>query len=76
MSQECDVVYDLGHTALAFRSVFGTNVGIGSQGILMDGTEEQKQNYLPRIASGELVISFALTEPNAGSDAASLQTKA
>ncbi|WP_454765725.1 acyl-CoA dehydrogenase family protein [Cupriavidus campinensis] len=76
MSQECDVVYDLGHTALAFRSVFGTNVGIGSQGILMDGTEAQKQEYLPRIASGELIISFALTEPNAGSDAASLQTRA
>lgn len=76
MAQECDVVYDLGHTALAFRSVFGTNVGIGSQGILMDGTEAQKQEYLPKIASGELVISFALTEPNAGSDAASLQTKA
>ncbi|EHP41193.1 acyl-CoA dehydrogenase domain-containing protein [Cupriavidus basilensis OR16] len=76
MAQECDVVYDLGHTAFAFRSVFGTNVGIGSQGILMDGTEAQKQEYLPKIASGELVISFALTEPNAGSDAASLQTKA
>ncbi|KDP83782.1 acyl-CoA dehydrogenase family protein [Cupriavidus basilensis] len=76
MAQECDVVYDLGHTAFAFRSVFGTNVGIGSQGILMDGTEAQKQEYLPKIASGELVISFALTEPNAGSDAASLQTRA
>ncbi|KJK10536.1 acyl-CoA dehydrogenase [Burkholderiaceae bacterium 16] len=76
MAQECDVVYDLGHTAFAFRSVFGTNVGIGSQGILMDGTEAQKQEYLPKIASGELVISFALTEPNAGSDAASLQSKA
>lgn len=76
MAQECDVVYDLGHTAFAFRSVFGTNVGIGSQGILMDGTEAQKQDYLPRIASGDLIISFALTEPNAGSDAASLQTRA
>ncbi|WP_042880394.1 acyl-CoA dehydrogenase family protein [Cupriavidus necator] len=76
MAQECDVAYDLGHTAFAFRSVFGTNVGIGSQGILMDGTEAQKQDYLPRIASGDLIISFALTEPNAGSDAASLQTKA
>jgi len=76
MGQECDVVYDLGHTAFAFRSVFGTNVGIGSQGILMDGTEEQKQSWLPRIASGEVIISFALTEPGAGSDAASLQTKA
>ncbi|MDS1140249.1 acyl-CoA dehydrogenase family protein [Pusillimonas sp. SM2304] len=76
MAQECDVVYDLGHTSFAFRSVFGTNVGIGSQGILMDGTEEQKQAWLPRIASGEVIISFALTEPGAGSDAASLQTKA
>lgn len=76
MVQECEVAYDLGHTALAFRSVFGTNVGIGSQGILMDGTDAQKADYLPRIASGELIISFALTEPNAGSDAASLQTRA
>src|SRR5690606_12284903 len=56
MSQECDIAYDLGHTAFAFRSVFGTNVGIGSQGILMDGTEEQKQAWLPRIASGEIII--------------------
>ncbi len=76
MAQECDVVYDLGHTAFAFRSVFGTNVGIGSQGILMDGTEAQKQDWLPRIASGEVIISFALTEPGAGSDAGSLQTRA
>ncbi|CBJ40307.1 putative butyryl-CoA dehydrogenase (plasmid) [Ralstonia solanacearum CMR15] len=76
MAQECEVVYDLGHTSFAFRSVFGTNVGIGSQGILMDGTEAQKAAYLPRIASGELIISFALTEPNAGSDAAALQTRA
>ncbi len=76
MAQECDVVYELGHTAFAFRSVFGTNVGIGSQGILMDGTPEQKAEWLPRIASGETIISFALTEPGAGSDAASLQAKA
>lgn len=76
MAQECEVAFDLGHTALAFRSVFGTNVGIGSQGILMDGTDAQKTDYLPRIASGELIISFALTEPNAGSDAAALQTRA
>lgn len=76
MSQECEVVYELGQTALAFRSVIGTNVGIGSQGILIDGTEEQKQYYLPRVASGELRMSFALTEPDAGSDAASLKTTA
>ena len=75
MQQECEVAYEMGHTAFAFRSVFGTNIGIGSQGILMDGTPEQKSDYLPRIASGELIISFALTEPDAGSDAASLKTR-
>lgn len=76
MAQECDVAYELGQTALAFRSAVGTNIGIGSQGILMDGTPAQKREYLPRIASGELVMSFALTEPDAGSDAASLKTRA
>lgn len=75
MAQECEVAYELGHTALAFRSVVGTNIGIGSQGILMDGTEAQKARYLPRIASGELIVSFALTEPDAGSDAAALKTR-
>jgi acyl-CoA dehydrogenase len=75
MAQECQVAFELGQTALAFRSVVGTNIGIGSQGILMDGTPAQKAEYLPRIASGDLVVSFALTEPNAGSDAASLQTR-
>ena len=75
MAQECEVAYELGHAALAFRSVAGTNIGIGSQGILMDGTAAQKAEYLPRIASGELIVSFALTEPDAGSDAASLKTK-
>ncbi|NYT26153.1 acyl-CoA dehydrogenase family protein [Alcaligenaceae bacterium] len=76
MAQECEVAYELGQTALAFRSLAGTNIGIGSQGILMDGTPEQKASYLPRIASGELIISFALTEPDAGSDAAALRTRA
>jgi acyl-CoA dehydrogenase len=75
MAQECEVAYELGQTALAFRSVVGTNIGIGSQGILMDGTDAQKAEYLPRIASGDLIVSFALTEPDAGSDAASLKTR-
>ena len=74
--QEVLVNYELGRTAPAFRSVFGTNVGIGSQGILMDGTPQQKAAYLPRVASGELVMSFALTEPDAGTDAAALKTRA
>lgn len=76
MAEEAEIAYELGQTALAFRSVFGTNVGIGSQGILIDGTEEQKREFLPRIASGEMIFSFALTEPEAGSDAASLRTSA
>ncbi len=76
MAEEAEIAYELGQTAFAFRSVFGTNVGIGSQGILIDGTEEQKREFLPRIASGEMIFSFALTEPEAGSDAASLRTSA
>jgi acyl-CoA dehydrogenase len=76
MAQECEVAFELGQTALAFRSVFGTNVGIGSQGILIDGTEAQKRDILPRVAAGDLVMSFALTEPGAGSDAAALATRA
>ena len=76
VSQEVLVNYELGRTAAAFRSVFGTNIGIGSQGILMDGTLEQKAEYLPKVASGELIMSFALTEPDSGTDAASLKTRA
>lgn len=75
MSQECRVAFEVGQTSLAFRSVFGTNVGIGSQGILMDGTEEQKRDILPRVATGELIMSFALTEADAGSDSAAVKTR-
>ncbi len=74
--EEARVAFELGWTSPAFRSVFGTNTGIGSQGILIDGTDEQKRTYLPRMASGELIASFCLTEPQSGSDAASLQTRA
>ncbi len=76
MSEEVRVVLELGWTSPAFRSVFGTNVGIGSQGIVIDGTDAQKAAWLPRLASGELIASFALTEPEAGSDAGSLRTSA
>jgi acyl-CoA dehydrogenase len=76
MSEEVRVALELGRTTPAFRSTFGTNVGIGSQGLVMAGTEEQKRQWLPRIASGEIVTSFALTEPGAGSDGASVQTRA
>ena len=76
MEEEVLVVLELTRTSPAFRSLIGTTVGIGSQGILFDGTEEQKQKYLPRMATGEIIASFALTEPEAGSDAASLRTTA
>ena len=76
MEDEARVAMEFGRTSPAFRSVFGSTVGIGSQGIVMDGTEAQKRAYLPRLASGELISSFCLTEPEAGSDAASLRTRA
>lgn len=76
MSEEAQVLFELCQTSPAFRSVHGTNNGIGSQGIVIDGTEEQQRKYLPRLAAGEIIASFALTEPSAGSDAASLKTTA
>lgn len=76
MSEEIAVARVFGHTSPAFRSAFGTNVGIGSQSLVIDGTIEQKQHYLPRMATGEIIGSFCLTEPDAGSDAASLRMTA
>lgn len=76
MEEECRIALEMGRTSPAFRSAFGTNVGIGSQGLVMFGTDEQKQKWLPKIASGEIITSFALTEPEAGSDSAAVRTKA
>ena len=76
METECLVAFELGKTSPAFRSVAGTNIGIGSQALVLFGTDAQKERWLPGIASGDLIASFALTEPEAGSDAASLKTKA
>ncbi len=74
--EECRVVQVLGRTSPAFRSVFGTNNGIGSQGLVMDGTEAQKSYYLPKMATGEIIGSFALTEPDVGSDSGAVKTSA
>lgn len=76
MSEEVQVVFELGRASPAFRSVAGTNIGIGSQSIVMAGTDAQKAKYLPALASGDLIGSFALTEPDAGSDAMALRTSA
>lgn len=76
MGEEVRVAIELGRTTPAFRSTFGTNVGIGSQGLVMAGTPEQKAQWLPKIASGEIVTSFALTEPDVGSDSGAVKTRA
>ncbi len=76
MEEEVIVAFELGRTSPAFRSLIGTNNGIGSSGLVIDGTAEQKQKYLPKLASGEIIGSFCLTEPESGSDAASLRTTA
>ncbi|MEX0141706.1 Acyl-CoA dehydrogenase [compost metagenome] len=76
MEEEVRVAFEIARTSPAFRSLIGTNNGIGSQGIVIDGTEAQKQHYLPKLAAGEIIGSFALTEAGSGSDAASLRTTA
>jgi acyl-CoA dehydrogenase len=76
MEEEVRVAFEIAHTSPAFRSLIGTNNGIGSQGIVIDGTEQQKQFYLPKLAAGDIIGSFALTEAGSGSDAASLRTTA
>lgn len=76
MLEEARVAIEFGRTTPAFRSAFGTNVGIGSQGLVIAGTAEQKAQWLPRIASGEIITSFALTEPDVGSDSGAVKARA
>lgn len=76
LADEVEIAMTVGQAAPAFRSMFGTNVGIGSQAICFDGTEAQKAKYLPKLASGEIIGSFCLTEAESGSDAASLKASA
>ncbi len=74
--EEILVYEELTKTNACFRSRIGTSNSIGSMGILFDGTEDQKQKYLSRIASGEWTAAFALTEPDAGSDASHIKASA
>lgn len=76
ISEEIAVIFELAQAAPAFRSVIGTNNGIGSQAIVKYGRPDQRELYLPRLAQGAIIGSFALTEPDAGSDAASIKTTA
>jgi acyl-CoA dehydrogenase len=76
LSQDVELAMELGYTTLALRSMFGTNNGIAGQVLVGFGTDEQKSRWLEGIASGDVVASFALTEPGAGSNPAGLRTKA
>ena len=67
---------ELTQCSVAYRVVGAQNAGIGSECLVRDGTEAQKERYLPRLASGELIGCLALTEPDAGSDATALKTRA
>jgi acyl-CoA dehydrogenase len=71
MSEEVRVVLEIGYASPVFRSYFGTSNGVGTLGLMSDGTASQRRRYLPHIATGALIASFCLTEPDAGSDVAS-----
>ncbi|OBB17104.1 acyl-CoA dehydrogenase [Mycolicibacterium setense] len=76
LAQDVELAMEFGYTSLALRSMFGTNNGIAGQVLVAFGTDEQKTRWLEGIASGDVVASFALTEPGAGSNPAGLRTKA
>ncbi|MCW2733216.1 MAG: acyl-CoA dehydrogenase [Mycobacterium sp.] len=76
LAQDVELAMEFGYTTLALRSMFGTNNGIAGQVLVGFGTDEQKARWLEAIASGDVVASFALTEPGAGSNPAGLRTKA
>jgi acyl-CoA dehydrogenase len=75
-SAETQVIAELCRASPGFRSLIGTTVGVGGKSIAMDGTDSQKAEWLPRIATGDMIVSFCLTEPDSGSDAGSLRTRA
>ena len=76
LTQDVELAMEFGYTTLSLRSMFGTNNGIAGQVLVGFGTDEQRKTWLERIASGEVVASFALTEPGAGSNPAGLRTRA
>lgn len=74
--EECRLVFEFGKASPAFHSMFGTNNGIGAEGIVIAGTAAQKEKYLARMASGEIIGAFAMTEPDAGSDVYAISSHA
>lgn len=76
LSDEIRIIFELCRASPVYRSLIGTTIGIAGKSLVIAGTDSQKSHYLPRIAAGEIIFSFCLTEPGSGSDAASLTTKA
>jgi acyl-CoA dehydrogenase len=76
LSQDVELAFHFGYTSLSFRSLFGTNNGIAGQVLVGYGTEAQRHEWLPKLASGDVIASFALTEPEAGSNPSGMRTTA
>lgn len=76
MFDEATITIEVAYASIAFRAYFGPTNGPGTLGLASDGTDEQRQAYLPRLARGDLIAAFCLTEPDTGSDAAALSTSA
>jgi acyl-CoA dehydrogenase len=76
LTEEAQLAFELGWTTPALRSLFGTNNGIAGQVLVGYGTDAQKKRWLEAMAEGRVVASFALTEPEAGSDPSGLTTRA
>lgn len=76
MVGKCAIYEELGKTHNGFTTLIGAHTGIGTVGIVEMGNEEQKRRYLPKMATGEWIGAFALTEPSAGSNATNLKTTA
>ncbi len=75
-SAYCRVAEEIGRTDASIGILVGGHQSIGLKGLILFGTEEQKKRWLPKLATGEMIAAFALTEPEAGSDAASIRSTA
>ena len=75
-AEETEIVFQLCYGAADFRNVVGANISLGGSALVQAGSHAQKEKYAPRIASGELIAAFALTEAHTGSDASAVRTRA
>jgi acyl-CoA dehydrogenase len=76
LAGKCAIEEEMGKTNYGFATLIGNHTGISTTGIVALGNDAQTQKYLPRMATGEWIGSFALSEPQAGSDPAAMRTMA